>query len=263
ASGLAAKVDFFSPQGEVKGVRQVAARFSDAMVPFGDPRLSEPFDIDCPEKGTARWADQKNWVFDFERDLPAGVRCAFTVKSDLKTVDGQAVESASFSFTTGGPAVIEYLPYRHDLVDEEQIFILGLDAAVKPDTVVQHAYCDAKGVSEKIAVKLVTGDERLQLLDQRKDFVGRYLRALFKDGRQAAIAERDVLRGTRAEQLKSADESKFPVVTLRCARRLPSDAELRLVWGQGIESASGVPTSQDQVLEFKVRQAFSAKFSCE
>ncbi len=81
ASGFAAKVDFFSPQGEVKGVRQVAARFSDVMVPFGDPRLTEPFDIDCPEKGTARWADQKNWVFDFEHDLPAGVRCSFTVRS--------------------------------------------------------------------------------------------------------------------------------------------------------------------------------------
>ncbi len=170
---------------------------------------------------------------------------------------------ATFSFTTGGPAVIEYLPYRHDLVDEEQIFILGLDAPAKPDTVVQHAYCDAKGVTEKIPVKLVTGDERLQLLDARKDFVGRYLLALFKDRRVAAIAERDLLRGTRAEQLKSADESKLPIVMLRCARRLPNEAELRLVWGQGIESLTGVPTSQDQVLEFTVRPAFSAKFSCD
>jgi uncharacterized protein YfaS (alpha-2-macroglobulin family) len=258
-----ATVDVFSPQGEVKGVRQVAARFSDAVVPFGDPRLPEPFDIDCPEKGTTRWADQKNWVLDFERDLPAGVRCTFKVKAGLKTADGKPVEAATFSFTTGGPAVLEYLPYRYDLADEEQIFILGLDAPAKSDTVVQHAYCDAKGITEKIPVKLVTGEERLQLLDNRKDFVGRYLTALFKNGRVAAIAEHDLLRGTRAEQLKSADESKLPVVMLRCARRLPNDAELRLVWGQGIESLSGVPTSQDQVLEFRVRVAFSAKFSCD
>jgi hypothetical protein len=70
----AARVEVFSPQGEVKSVRQVAARFSEPMVALGDPRLDAPFEIDCPQGGTARWADQKNWVFDFARDLPAGVR---------------------------------------------------------------------------------------------------------------------------------------------------------------------------------------------
>src|SRR4030095_8605394 len=89
AHGFAAKVEVFSPQGEVKGVRQVAARFSELMVAFGDPRLAEPFDIECVEKGSARWADQKNWLFDFERDLPAGVRCAFKVKDDLRTLAGE------------------------------------------------------------------------------------------------------------------------------------------------------------------------------
>ena len=260
---LAAKVDFFSPQGEVKGVRQVAARFSDAIVPFGDPRLAEPFDTDCPQKGTARWADQKNWVFDFEADLPAGVRCTYKVKPDLKAIDGSRVEAASFSFTTGGPAVIEYLPFRYEQADEEQIFILGLDAPAKPETILRHAYCDAKGVTEKIPVKLVTGEQRAQVLESRKDFVSRYLIALFKSGHLAAVTERDLLRGTRAEQLKLADESKFPIVTLQCARRLPSGAQLRLVWGEGIESTSGVATSQEQVLEFEVRPAFSAQFSCE
>src|SRR5271156_6463169 len=88
AQGHAATVDVFSPQGEVKSVRQVAVVFPKPMVPSGDPRLTEPFDIDCPEKGTSRWADQKNWVFDFDRDLPAGVRCTFAVKQDLKTLSG-------------------------------------------------------------------------------------------------------------------------------------------------------------------------------
>jgi len=66
-------VELFAPQGEVKEVRQVTARFTTPMVPFGDPRLVEPFDVDCAEKGSGRWADARNWVFDFERDLPAGV----------------------------------------------------------------------------------------------------------------------------------------------------------------------------------------------
>jgi uncharacterized protein YfaS (alpha-2-macroglobulin family) len=259
----AARVEVFSPQGEVKSVRQVAARFSEPMVALGDPRLDAPFEIDCPQGGTARWADQKNWVFDFARDLPAGIRCTFTVKAGLNALSGQSVESGTFAFTTGGPAVIESLPSREDIVDEEQIFILGLDAPVDSQTVVQYAYCDARGVAEKIPVRVVTGEQRLQLLEQRRDFIDRYLSALYKDGRLAAIAQRDLLRGTRAEQLQQADEAKFPVLLLRCARRLPSDAPLRLIWGKGIASLSGVKTSADQALEFKVRPAFTAAFSCE
>src|SRR4030042_5646926 len=74
-------VEIFSPQGTVKGVRQVTVRFSEQMVPFGDPRgLIAPFAIDCPEKGRGRWADGKNWVFDFEKDLTAGDRWTFRLK---------------------------------------------------------------------------------------------------------------------------------------------------------------------------------------
>jgi uncharacterized protein YuzE len=39
----APRVELFSPQGTIKGVRQVAVRFSAPMVTFGDPRLPEPF----------------------------------------------------------------------------------------------------------------------------------------------------------------------------------------------------------------------------
>ena len=44
-------VESFSPQDTIKNVRQVTARFSMAMVTFGDPRLPEPFIIDCPSAG--------------------------------------------------------------------------------------------------------------------------------------------------------------------------------------------------------------------
>jgi uncharacterized protein YfaS (alpha-2-macroglobulin family) len=262
-AGLAAQVEVFSPQGEVKQVRQVAARFSEPMVAFGDPRLAEPFDIACPEKGAGRWADQKNWVFDFERDLPAGVRCTFAVKEDLRTLAGARVDAAAFAFTTGGPAIVEQLPYRHGQIDEEQVFILALDAPVNEHTVVRNAWCDAKGIEEKIAVSLVKGEERDQILEARMDFVDRTLYALFKDGRIATAAEADLLRGTSADKLRAAQDGALPLVLLRCARRLPAESPVRLVWGQGIESVSGVSTSQDQVLEYSVRPAFAANFSCQ
>jgi len=52
------RVAAFSPQGTVKAVRQVTARFSEPMVPLGDPREArDPFEVSCPEPGTARaWA---------------------------------------------------------------------------------------------------------------------------------------------------------------------------------------------------------------
>jgi hypothetical protein len=96
-------VEKFTPQGTVKNIRQVRVQFSEPMVPFGDPRdLAEPFTVSCPEKGTARWADPKNWVYDFEKDLPAGIRCEFTLKPVLKTLSGKEItEAKTFAFSTG------------------------------------------------------------------------------------------------------------------------------------------------------------------
>src|SRR5260370_488187 len=111
ATARAQSVEFFSPQGEVKAVRQVTARFAQAMVPFGEPREVNPFAIDCVEKGKGRWADMKNWVYDFDRDLPAGVRCSFTVKPGISAQDGALlVAGQRFEFSTGGPAIVRSLP---------------------------------------------------------------------------------------------------------------------------------------------------------
>ena len=47
AFAAAAEVQLFNPQGQAKGVRQVMARFSEPMVAFGDPRLADPFNVQC------------------------------------------------------------------------------------------------------------------------------------------------------------------------------------------------------------------------
>src|SRR2546426_12841412 len=87
-----ARIEEFSPQAVVKNVRQVRARFSEPMVPLGNPSESPaPFIISCPEKGTARWADSRNWIYDFNRDLGAGVRCEFRVSEGLKTLAGKEI----------------------------------------------------------------------------------------------------------------------------------------------------------------------------
>ncbi len=67
------RIELFSPQGSVKEVRQATARFSAAMVALGDPRLADPFEVSCAAAGKGRWADGRNWVYDFDADLPAGL----------------------------------------------------------------------------------------------------------------------------------------------------------------------------------------------
>ena len=261
----AAQVDFFSPQGEVKGVRQVAVRFSDAMVAFGDPRLPEPFEVDCPAPGTGRWADQKNWVYDFAHDLPAGLRCGFRLKADLMSLAGDKLSGdQAFEFSTGGPAIVQMMPYEGSRIDEEQIFLLGLDAQVTEQSITENAYCDVRGITERIPVRVIGGEERKALLDSRRDFVDRLLRVLFKDGREIIIDGRPFGKGSGFDQFLAADGAgKFPIVALQCQRHLPNNAQFRLVWGKGIVSQSGVPTSQDQFFAYEVRDTFQARFTCD
>ncbi|HWQ39211.1 MAG TPA: MG2 domain-containing protein [Burkholderiales bacterium] len=249
AAAWGAKVESFAPQGEVKGVRQVTARFSAPMVALGDPRLPAPFEIDCPVPGTSRWADPRHWVYDFEHDLPGGVRCTFTLRPDLAALDGEAVERAEpFAFSSGGPAILQTLPGEGATVDEEQIFILGLDASARKETVAANAFCDVQGVTERVPVELIEGEQRRTLLEARKDFIGRYLQSVRRGARSAGLP---------------IDDERSPILALRCQRRLPNDAQVRLVWSAGIESQSGVATSQDQVIAWRVRESFEAKFSCQ
>jgi hypothetical protein len=92
------------------------------MVTFGDFRSADPFDIKCPQKGAGRWADTKNWIYDFEKDLPAGVECEFSLKPDLKTLTGQGLTGVqTFVFSTGGPSIIKSIPREGQGIDEDQI----------------------------------------------------------------------------------------------------------------------------------------------
>src|SRR6185312_10157117 len=111
AAAEGAQVELFSPQGFVKQVRQATARFNKPMVPLGDLRGREPFDVECAAKGTGRWVDDRNWAYDFDADLPAGLRCRFTLKNRLLALDGKkVVGSRVFEFTTGGPAITSQDP---------------------------------------------------------------------------------------------------------------------------------------------------------
>ncbi len=195
AVARAATVEAFSPQGTIKDVRQVAARFSEPMVAFGDPRLPEPFAIDCAAKGRGRWADTRNWVYDFESELPAGLACRFKLKEQLKSVAGATVTGRrEFSFDTGGPSIRASLPTDGDSsIDADQVFVLALDAPAAVSSIVEHAACAVDNVAERIPVDVLAGDAREQVLAQRRRLGYRY-RQLF-DWRSGAPTAGDPRRG--------------------------------------------------------------------
>ncbi len=227
------RVEFFSPQGTVKTVRQVSVRFSEQMVPFGDPRgLIEPFDIVCSEKGTSRWADGKNWVFDFDKDLPAGIRCEFKLKPGLQTLSGKELGGQkAFSFSTGGPSIRASIPYEGSRwLDEEQIFILTLDAEPTNESVIQNVFFSVEGIQDRIGIKIIEGDQRKEILRARFQY---------------------------------RKPPPFPMILIQSKQRFPSDAKISLVWGKGVMTKTGVATDQDQIRRFQVRPLFSVEFSCQ
>ncbi|MGJ7610487.1 MULTISPECIES: alpha-2-macroglobulin family protein [unclassified Variovorax] len=234
---FALQITSLSPQGEVARVRQIVAKFDQAAVNFGDPKAPAPLSVSCTDaqagKGTGRWTDAKAWVYDFENDLPPGVRCTVTRIPGFKpSAGGELTGPERYQFNTGGPFVRNYMPGSYSRIDEQQMFMLELNGAATLDSVRQNIWCAADGVGERIPVKLLEGDQRAGLL---KAF-----------GRDKA-AEKDPLR----------------FVTLQCNRTLTPGAKVQVVYGKGVATASGVANNVERRLEFQVREPFAVSFTCE
>ncbi|MBF0556065.1 MAG: alpha-2-macroglobulin, partial [Nitrospirae bacterium] len=245
ASGYAGEraiVEQFSPQGAAKGVRQVTARFSEQMVSFGDPRAASPFDVDCTGKGVARWVDTKNWAYDFDEDLPSGLVCTFTLKPSVKTLSGALVEEKrSFSFSTGGPSIIVSEPSDGSVaLDEKHAFVLYLDGQPDEPSISEHVHCTVDGIRERIGVTLIQGKDKEDILKTVNSMMGGY----------------HVLPGSDKKV------SIHNIVAIQCNRAFPSGKNVKIVWGKGVKSKSGIASDTEQVLHFKTQNSFTASFQC-
>ena len=233
ANAQATEIASVSPQGEVAQVRQVVVRFDEAVVPFGDLRLPDPMSVDCQgaaPSGSGRWTNDRTWLYDFRESLPPGTRCTVKVRSEWKPSQGALTGRAEFSFLTGGPAVARVEPYAGSAVTEDQHFLLHVTGPVQQSSVAGRVWCEVEGIGERIPVRLVTGPPRDELIKARK-------------------------------------LEKFApyLLLLACQRPLPNDSKLRLVWGTGIAAQANpsISTTVEQRFEFRVRNAFTAEFSCE
>ncbi|MBU1442870.1 MAG: alpha-2-macroglobulin [Gammaproteobacteria bacterium] len=232
----ALQVTRLTPQGEVSQVRQVVAAFDQAAVDMGSPNAAAPFTVNCTDaalpKGTGRWTSEKQWVFDFQADLPPGVRCTVDRVATFKGLGGADLKSAaSYRFNTGGPFVRRWQP-GYGKIDEQQIFLLELNGPATLDSVRENVWCMADGVGERIPVRLIEGTQRAAVL-----------KALGRD--------------------KEADKAPLHFVTLQCNRTLTADTRVQLVYGKGVATPSGVANAVERRIDFEVRAPFAATFSCE
>ncbi|WP_326533195.1 alpha-2-macroglobulin family protein [Pseudorhodoferax sp.] len=226
----ALQITAVTPQGEVAQARQVVVRFDQDATRFGDARAPAPATVRCADeaagRGTGRWNNAREWVWQFENDLPPGQRCTVEAASSL-----QLTGRTRFDFQTGGPAVRSTWPYGGQ-VDEAQFFVLRLNGPATLDSVRANVWCAVEGLGERVPVRLVEGAERAALLKAR-----------------------------RLEQ--EAAKAPLAVQTLACNRLLPPAADLQLVFGPGVATPSGVANRVEKRFDFTVRAPFTASFSCE
>src|SRR6185436_12088938 len=127
--------------------------------------------------------------------------------------------------------------FPHDgweALDEDQVFLLKLDAPATVESVNQHAYCVINGISERVPVEVLTGDARRAMLEQRKQLGYAYYELLWKNGETSNARVRD----------RSLEQAEANITALRCQRHLPPATQVQIVWGAGIATTSGIATTQ-------------------
>lgn len=229
----AVTVTSLTPQGEVAQVRQITAKFSEAVVPLGDLRRPDPFSVNCEgaaPQGNGRWSTDRVWVYDFREALPPGTRCTLKPQADWKPLTGALTGNTEFSFNTGGPAVVSSLPHTGGQIEEDQHVLLQLTGPAVEASVLANAACEIEGIGERVPVRVVSGAARDEVLKARR---------LLKQAQRWLM--------------------------LACQRPFPSDTAVRVVWGAGIAAQANpkIVTRSEQRLSFRVRKAFTAEFSCE
>jgi hypothetical protein len=179
-------------------------------------------------RGQGHWLDDKTWVYDFENDLPPGVRCSLALNDTLRSVAGNALAGPRrFMFQTGGPFPVSIRPGSHE-IEERQVFVLKLNGPAEPRSALANIWCEAAGIGNRIPVTAADDTTRAALLDHF---------GLKKDAAR--------------------------VLTLSCAQALPASAKMQLVYGRGVASPSGIANDTERRFDFTVREPFAASFSCE
>ncbi len=235
-------------------IQTFTARFSQPMVPLGDPRAPAPFGVTCAVGGEGRWVDPQTFVYDFASPLPGGTTCSFAIRDGLKSVAGYAVTGQQeFKVDAGGPVVRAVLPERYNgEIEEDQVFLVAANMPPSRASVAANAYCAVDGVGEKIPVDVLAADLPGKLLGELGTGSWNVRSFLESAGLPAAIPA------------SAEDRAKgyAGVVALKCRRPLPAGRDMALVWGANIAGAGGKLAGAEQRFDYTVRKPFAARFEC-
>ncbi|MEG3166144.1 MG2 domain-containing protein [Sphingomonas sp. PB2P19] len=231
-------------------IARFTVRFSDAIVPLGDPRAASPLKVSCAVAGEGRWADPQTYFWDFAQPLPGGTRCTLATRDGLRTATGYAVDADSFVVDAGGPVARAVMP-RYGDIEEDQVFLVAANMPATRMSIAAYAYCAVDGIGEKIAVDVLAPDLPAKLLAGMGDayLVGNFLESA---GLPKTLASDPALR----------QRVLAGVTALKCRRPLPPGRDMALIWGGAIASAGGKLAGADQRFDFTVRKPFTARFEC-
>jgi len=248
APGVAA----FSPAGSVERVEQIKLRFATPMVSFGDPRLPAPVAGNCSDGATGRWVDAQSFAIDLPAPLSGGRRCTYDLSPGLKDARGAVLAGQKhFVFDTGGPNIRAAVPNDGaGQIEEDQVFLLALNAAPTRESLAAGASCIIDGVGEAVPLDVLPDTTRDKITGgAQQDY--RMRRFLMRAGAVAPEADSG-----------ETPQPKSVVVAAQCRRALPSGGRVAIVWNAGIRTADGLATLRPRRLDFTVRPAFSARFEC-
>ncbi|HEY0595931.1 MAG TPA: alpha-2-macroglobulin, partial [Sphingopyxis sp.] len=202
-------------------ITRFTLRFSEDMVPLGDPRAAAPATNDCKLPSTGRWVDTRTWVLEFDKPLPGGLACHVELRDGLKTARGIAVAGNSrFALDTGGPSARAVLAGGMDGdIEEEQIFLVATNVTADRASVGRFAYCAVDGIGEKIPVDVLPRATATEILTGLGD--NNWSRQSFTY--DAGLPQRFPAAG--ADREAALDR----IVPVKCRRPLPPGREMALV----------------------------------
>ncbi len=235
-------------------IERFTVRFSQPMVPLGDPRAQGPLDVTCAVAGEGRWVDQQTYVWEFATALPGGTACELKTREGLKSAAGYALGGQqTFKVDAGGPVARAVLPSGNGReVEEDQVFLVAANMTATRESIAANAYCAVDGIGEKIAVDVLPADLPGKLIGElgteRWEVQNFLENAGLPTTLPAAAADRQkMLAGVSA---------------LKCRRPLPPGRDMALVWGAKIAGAGGKLAGADQRFDYTVRKPFTARFEC-
>ena len=106
---------------------------------------------------------------------------------------GQATSPppGSISIPAGRPSLPSSPREGIEYIDEDQVFLLGLDAVADIASVREHAYCSINGLGERVPLQIIEGKERERILAEQKGEAKDFFLVLTKRARLGLLAVKD------------------------------------------------------------------------